>query len=113
MAKKPLLGFFFDHPLVERCRAWGRVREICRKIDIPDVNEVALTKAEVKKAIFIHHHEDMKKEMEEKYTKLDDIKKWKLRFGKPILELRIWYSELGTQNSELRICNSEFIPWNL
>ena len=36
---------------------------------------MAVTKADVKKFLFIHHCKDMKKEMEEKYTKLDDIKK--------------------------------------
>jgi hypothetical protein len=35
-----------------------------------------------------------------------------LRFGKPILELGIWYSELGTQNFKLRIYILEFLAHN-
>ena len=58
-------------------RGWAglgaEVREICKTIQIPDVNEKSITKAEVKNAIFAHHYKDMKSEMKEKSRKLEEI----------------------------------------
>ena len=50
------------------------VSEICHNIGIPDVNGIEVSKSDVKEAIFNHHYADMKREMEEGYTKMKDIK---------------------------------------
>ena len=50
------------------------VSEICKTVGIPDVNEILVSKSDVKTAIFNHHYQDMKKEMEEKYKKMNDVK---------------------------------------
>ena len=52
------------------------VTDICNELEIPDANDVEVSKAEVKKAIFDHHYNSMKKEMEESKPgskKLNDI----------------------------------------
>jgi hypothetical protein len=55
------------------------VASICREIGIPDVNElgcdndVDVTKAAIKKAVWDHHHADVKKDLNES-SKLMDIK---------------------------------------
>ena len=50
------------------------VSEICNTIGIPDVKDIQVAKSDVKMAIFNHHYLDMKKEMEEKYKKMNDVK---------------------------------------
>ena len=52
---------------------WQKVKDICKEVGLPDANQGFLPKSEVKKAIFNHHMKEMKKEMKEKYKKLDDI----------------------------------------
>ena len=49
------------------------VTDICKEINIPDVNNEAVAKTIVKEAIFNHHYEAMKKEMDG-MTKLEPIK---------------------------------------
>ena len=49
------------------------VSAICKEIGLPDINEVMVTKGEVKKAIFNHHYADIKNELSES-TKLLEIK---------------------------------------
>ena len=51
----------------------SEVKEICEKLNLPDVNENYIPKSAVKNAIFNHHYCDMKKEMEEKSSKLKEI----------------------------------------
>ena len=55
--------------------AWlgQEVTEICDTIGIPVINNVIVTKREVKKAIFEHHYMDMVENVKTK-KKLDDIK---------------------------------------
>ena len=60
-----------------RARGWPglgeEVTQICREINIPDVNNVWVTKEEIKNAIKNHHYQDMKKELDDS-KKLMDIK---------------------------------------
>ena len=60
-----------------RVRGWHglgkEVSQICREIDIPDVNNVCVTKEEIKNAIWNHHYLDIKKELADS-KKLMDIK---------------------------------------
>ena len=62
----------------ESCaRGWPglgeEVTQICREINIPDVNNVWVTKEEIKNAVRNHHYQDMKKELSDS-KKLMDIK---------------------------------------
>ena len=63
-----------------RAKGWPglseEVTEICKQLDIPDVNDVLITKASLKKAIIYHHGKEVKKEMEglEESQKLYSIK---------------------------------------
>ena len=62
----------------ESCaRGWPglgeEVTQICREINIPDVNNVWVTKEEIKNAVMKHHYQDMKKELDNS-KKLMDIK---------------------------------------
>ena len=60
-----------------RANGWpglGReVTQICEELGIPDINDVSLTKLELKRAIFGHHYKDLKKELD-KSSKLNSIK---------------------------------------
>ena len=60
-----------------RARGWPglgeEVASICKETGLPDINNVAVTKAEVKKAIGDHHQADVLKELRES-KKLMDIK---------------------------------------
>ena len=52
---------------------YQEVKEICEIINIPDVNEVCVPKAVIKRAVFEHHQQEMKAEVMSK-KKLDQIK---------------------------------------
>ena len=47
--------------------------DICKKIEIPDVNETLVPKSVVKKAISNHHYKEMKAEIES-MKKLEPIR---------------------------------------
>ena len=49
------------------------VANICRNLGIPDVNNVMMSKQDIKKAIFENHYEDMVNTIKTK-SKLDEIK---------------------------------------
>ena len=40
------------------------VAQICEELQISNINDVSLTKAEIKRAISDHHYKDVKKELE-------------------------------------------------
>ena len=50
------------------------MREICEVLGIPDLNEVPVTKATIRNAIFENHYTDLKLEMERSTGKLEPIK---------------------------------------
>ena len=49
------------------------VAEICKEINIPDVNEQYVSKEVIKDGIWNHHYVDLKKELESS-KKLKDLK---------------------------------------
>ena len=53
---------------------WLEVRDICEELGIPDLNDVTLTKATIKNAIFEHHYSDMKEALRKETGKLEPIK---------------------------------------
>ena len=53
---------------------WVEVRDICKELGIPDMNEVAVSKVTIKNAIFKHHYDDMTTEMRKSTGKLEPIK---------------------------------------
>ena len=61
----------------ERSKSWpGLAREgseICEIIGISDVNEMSITKSDIKSAIFNHHYSDLIEEIKPK-SMLDAIK---------------------------------------
>ena len=65
--------------IYEECKAreWPglgeEVTEICREIDISDVNEVVVSKEEIKDAIWNHHQSDIQMELNNS-KKLNDVK---------------------------------------
>ena len=52
---------------------WQEVKEICYEVGIPDVNDVVVSKTDIKTTIVNHHMKDMKEQME-RSSKLADIK---------------------------------------
>ena len=53
---------------------WVEVRDICNELGIPDINDVAISKGKIKKAIFEHHYNDMMTEISKSTGKLEPIK---------------------------------------
>ena len=53
---------------------WVEVRDICEELGIPNLNDVNLTKATIKNAIFEHHYSDMKEALRKETGKLEPIK---------------------------------------
>jgi hypothetical protein len=52
---------------------WREVSQICEELGIPDINDVYVSKTDIKKAILDHHYVDLKAELG-KSTKLESIK---------------------------------------
>ena len=65
--------------IYEECKRNGwpglgrEVSDICQELGIPDVNEVVVSKQEIKEAIYKHHYSDMT-DIVQKQTKLENIK---------------------------------------
>ena len=65
--------------IYEECKERGwpglgeEVAEICKEIGLPDVNDVAVSKSDIRQAIWDDHYQDLKRELEES-RKLEDIK---------------------------------------
>ena len=73
------------------------VTDICKEINIPDVNNEALAKTIVKEAIFNHHYEAMKKEMDG-MTKLEPIKNYDFR------QAQEYFKNKSIENGRMAFC---------
>ena len=85
------------------------VKEICEIINIPDVNEVSLPKTVIKKAVFDHHHTEMKAEVMS-MKKLDQIK------NDDLIQVQGYFENKSIENArmsfKLRSQMLENIPGN-
>ena len=70
------------------------VAEICKEIGISNVNEVRVTKSEIKKAIFNHHYNDMMNIVKTK-TKLENIK------DEDFSDVQEYFKEKSVENTRL------------
>ena len=54
---------------------WKEVSEICKEVGIPDVNEVWVSKYEIKKSIFRHHLNVLTEQIQDpdKYKKMKEV----------------------------------------
>ena len=91
----------------EECKAreWPglgeEVTEICREIDISDVNEVVVSKEEIKDAIWNHHQSDIQMELNNS-KKLNDVKdedfpKYRLILKTNLWKIQGWPSRCGVK----------------
>ena len=44
--------------------SWQGSREICREVELPDLNQEIISKPEIKEALFNHHYKQMKVKMD-------------------------------------------------
>jgi hypothetical protein len=70
------------------------VSDICAELGIPDVNNMMVSKHEVKNAIFDHHYNDMVNIVNTK-TKLDDIK------GEDFREVQSYFNDKSVENTRM------------
>ena len=83
----------------ESCaRGWPglgeEVSQICKEIDLPDVNNVWVTKEEIQIAVRNHHYKDMKKELRDS-KKLMDIKE------EDFFEVQDYFKEKSIGNTRM------------
>jgi hypothetical protein len=80
------------------------VSNICGELGIPDVNNVFVTKTEVKRAIFEHHYNDMVDIVKTK-SKLDAIKEEDFR------EVQQYFNDKSVENTRMAFkIRSQIIP---
>lgn len=65
---------------------WKEVTDICKELDIPDINDDDVPKETIRTAIFEHHYRDMMEEMEKNNGKLEDVKHEDFREVQPYMK---------------------------
>ena len=81
-----------------RAKGWPglgmEVKQICEELEIPDINNVCLTKAEIKRAISENHYKDVKKELD-KSTKMEHVK------GEDFYKVQEYFNDKSVENCRM------------